>query len=156
MKKNLLLPQKNLKKSRKVSLSKFLENEIPTFCVLCAKISTYFEHLVFQSEPVKIISKKEQKRLEDEEFERVMAEMGVEGSAAAKATEESKQPESAASQAEIDEKKRLANQKKKQKKKAKQTAAAANQEEAKAEEMTEEQRQEAVQAAIQKRMGAKQ
>ena len=42
--------------------------------------------------PVKILSKKEQKRLEDEEFERVMNEMGSEkNAAAAETTEESKQ-----------------------------------------------------------------
>ena len=41
-------------------------------------------------EPVKILSKKEQKRLEDEEFERVMAEMGNNNAQPA-AAEESKQ-----------------------------------------------------------------
>lgn len=41
---------------------------------------------------MKILSKKEQKRLEDEEFERVMNEMGSEkNAAAAETTEESKQ-----------------------------------------------------------------
>lgn len=73
--------------------------------------------------PVKILSKKEQKRLEDEEFERVMNEMGTANNTEAAATEETKQASNTAatteSQTEIDEKKRLANQKKKQKRKAK-------------------------------------
>ena len=60
--------------------------------------------------PVKILSKKEQKRLEDEEFERTMNEMGSSNAAAenpvAATTEESKGNET---QAEVDEKKRLAN-----------------------------------------------
>lgn len=74
--------------------------------------------------PVKILSKKEQKRLEDEEFERLMNEAGVTEAAKTDAApkEESKQS-AAESQAEVDEKKRLANQKKKEKKKAKAAAA---------------------------------
>lgn len=65
-------------------------------------------------EPVKLLSKKEQKRLEDEEFDRVMAEMGSQKATAAAATEESKkQPAAAEGATEIDEKKRLANLKKK-------------------------------------------
>ena len=39
-------------------------------------------------EPVKILSKKEQKRLEDEEFERVMNEMGTGGGEAPKESQE--------------------------------------------------------------------
>ena len=39
-------------------------------------------------EPVKILSKKEQKRLEDEEFERVMNEMGTGGGDAPKESQE--------------------------------------------------------------------
>lgn len=67
---------------------------------------------------MKILSKKEQKRLEDEEFARVMAEVGVEkGAASEKPAEESKQSAAQETQAEIDERKRLANQKKKEKKK---------------------------------------
>ena len=65
------------------------------------------------AEPVKILSKKEQKRLEDEEFERAMKEMGLDATASTAAKEESKQSASQETQAEIDEKKRLANQKKK-------------------------------------------
>ncbi|MCP4669051.1 MAG: hypothetical protein GY849_22165 [Deltaproteobacteria bacterium] len=41
-------------------------------------------------EPVKILSKKEQKKLEEEEFERVLKEMGVKEQAKS-TTEESKQ-----------------------------------------------------------------
>ena len=66
------------------------------------------------------MSKKEKKRLEDEEFERLMNEVGTAGAASgeAPAAEENKQA-AQADQAEVDEKKRLANQKKKQKRKAK-------------------------------------
>ena len=42
------------------------------------------------TEPVKILSKKEQKRLEDEEFERVMNEMGTGGDAPQASQEEAK------------------------------------------------------------------
>ena len=41
--------------------------------------------------PVKILSKKEQKRLEDEEFERLMNEVGTTEGAATKPAEEAKQ-----------------------------------------------------------------
>ena len=58
--------------------------------------------------PVKILSKKEQKRLEDEEFERTMAEMGGAQQAATASAEESKTGV-ADTQAEVDEKKRAAN-----------------------------------------------
>ena len=70
---------------------------------------------------MKILSKKEQKRLEDEEFERVMneamaannaAEQAATTTTAPAATEESKNASGAATaetQAEVDEKKRLAN-----------------------------------------------
>lgn len=88
-------------------------------------------------EAVKAVSKKEQKRLENAEFERLMAEMGSQD--APKAAEESKQSATAEGNSEIDEKKRLANKKKNdKKKKAKQAAAATTTEEVKAEEMTEE------------------
>ena len=101
--------------------------------------------------PVKAISKKEQKRREQEEFDRMMNELGIEGSAAAATQpEESKQAAVGEEQAAIDEKKRLANQKKKEKRKAKAAAAKAEQTEASA-EMTEEQRAEAIQEAIRKR-----
>ena len=62
--------------------------------------------------PVKILSKKEQKRLEDEEFERLMNEVGTAGStdqAAASTQEESKQSSASAQPSDVDEKKRLAN-----------------------------------------------
>ena len=64
---------------------------------------------------MKVLSKKEQKRLEDEEFERVMNEMGSSGaeSSSAATNEESKKAAGGETQAEVDEKKRLANQKKK-------------------------------------------
>lgn len=42
------------------------------------------------TEAVKILSKKEQKRLEDEEFERVMNEMGTGGDAPQASQEEAK------------------------------------------------------------------
>jgi len=70
--------------------------------------------ITFYIAPVKLISKKEQKRLEDLEFEKLMAETAAAGSSAAATTapvEESKKaPETTA---EVDEKKRLANLKKK-------------------------------------------
>jgi hypothetical protein len=63
------------------------------------------------------LTKKELKRLEDEEFERTLKEFGVqENSNAAILEATSAKVET---QAEIDEKKRLANLKKKEKKKAK-------------------------------------
>lgn len=63
------------------------------------------------------MTKKELKRLEDEEFERTLKEFGVqENSNAAILEATSAKVET---QAEIDEKKRLANLKKKEKKKAK-------------------------------------
>lgn len=67
---------------------------------------------------VKQLSKKEQKRLEDEEFEKTLQEFGVQ---ATSTSENSANPEEkkVESQTEIDEKKRLANLKKKEKKKAK-------------------------------------
>ena len=65
--------------------------------------------------------------------------MGVKDQAKS-ATEESKQSAATESQAEIDEKKRLANQKKKQKKKAKAQATAEEKKNAPEAEMTEEQR----------------
>lgn len=61
---------------------------------------------------MKILSKKEQKRLEDEEFERLMNEVGTAGStdqAATSTQEESKQSSASAQPSEVDEKKRLAN-----------------------------------------------
>ena len=45
---------------------------------------------VYHLEPVKILSKKEQKKLEDEEFERLMAEVGTQPAAAQAPAEESK------------------------------------------------------------------
>ena len=67
---------------------------------------------------VKQLSKKEQKRLEDEEFEKTLQEFGVQATSTSEnsANQEEKKVES---QTEIDEKKRLANLKKKEKKKAK-------------------------------------
>ena len=57
--------------------------------------------------PVKILSKKEKKRLEQEEFDRLMNEVPVEAQPEAAATaEESKQSAEASA---ADEKKRLAN-----------------------------------------------
>ena len=61
---------------------------------------------------MKILSKKEQKRLEDEEFERLMNEVGTAGStdqAATSTQEESKLSSASAQPSEVDEKKRLAN-----------------------------------------------
>ena len=89
--------------------------------------------------PVKILSKKEQKRLEDEEFDRLMNEVGTTEAQPA-AQEETKQSAAAETQAEIDEKKRLANQKKKAKRKAKAAAAAENQPAEEQKELTEEER----------------
>jgi len=60
---------------------------------------------------VKILSKKQQKRLEDEEFAKLMNEVVPTTEAAG--TEESKQSATVENQDEVDDKKRLANQKKK-------------------------------------------
>lgn len=65
------------------------------------------------------MSKKEQKKLEDEEFERVFKELGVEGQSAAKAEE----AKAAVIEAhETDAKKQAANKKKKEKEAAKKAA----------------------------------
>ena len=89
---------------------------LPYFCA-------YLTNYHFLVAPVKILSKKEQKRLEDLEFERLMNEVGpADGQEAAQT-----QPEETKQSAETtaaDEKKRLANQKKKEKKKAAAAAAA--------------------------------
>ena len=60
------------------------------------------------------MSKKEQKRLEDLEFESLMGSIGVK-----KETKAAETAVKVESQTEVDEKKRLANLKKKEKKKAK-------------------------------------
>jgi len=60
--------------------------------------------------PVKLISKKEQKRLEDEEFAKLMSEVPVESTTTSAAVEESK---TSAVTETVDEKKRAANLKKK-------------------------------------------
>jgi hypothetical protein len=69
------------------------------------------------------LSKKEQKKLEDEEFERVLKEMGV--------AEQKPEDHSAVKTAthEVDEKKQAANRKKKEKEAAKKAAAAKKPEE---------------------------
>jgi len=61
--------------------------------------------------PVKILSKKEQKRLENEEFERTMNEMAAGANSEPAAAQEESKVTNAGSetQAEVDEKKRLAN-----------------------------------------------
>lgn len=71
------------------------------------------------------MSKKEQKKLEDEEFERVLKDMGVEKQNEADSTKSEVKKETH----EVDAKKQAANKKKKEKEAAKKAAAAKKTEE---------------------------
>lgn len=75
------------------------------------------------------MSKKEQKKLEDEEFERVLRDLGVKEAQTAAKAEEAKEAVSEAH--ETDAKKSAANKKKKEKEAAKKAAALKAAEEAK-------------------------
>jgi hypothetical protein len=94
--------------------------------------------------PEKKLSKKEQKKLEKEEADKLLAGLGGEG---AKPVEETK--EEAKGESEVDEKKRKANQKKKEKKKKAEEAKKVADEPAK--ELTEEERKAAIADALAKR-----
>jgi len=101
-----------------------------------------------KKEPVKKLSKAEQKKLEDEEFERVFKEMNVQAQVQkpdAATKEAPKQEENK----ETDAKKAAANKKKKEKAKAKK--AEEDDKKPKAEELTEEQRKQAALDALKKR-----
>jgi hypothetical protein len=102
--------------------------------------------------PVKILSKKEQKKLEDEEFERALAEMGVETKAAPEVKPEAELKE--AVKAPVSGEKSAA-QKKKEKKNAKKAEEEKKEEPAAATTepvvLTEEQRKAALKEALEKR-----
>lgn len=148
-------PEEEVKKGKSCSDAQPIAHSRVTQCHCCKRASHLSNLVLHFIEPVKILSKKEQKRLEDEEFERLMNEVGTKGSEAKAPKEESKQSAAQETQAEVDEKKRLANQKKKEKKKAKAAAAAAEKKDGQAEEMTEQQKQDAAKEAIKKRMAGK-